>query len=141
MNLKTKRALTGMVLGMLPLSAAFADGQPTNNTGDTAWMLASTALVLIMTPGLAFFYAGMVRTKNVVSTLYQNIIALGVIGVVWAIVGYSLAFSSGIPLIGDLSYSMLNGVGQTPADGNATIPHLLFMIFQMMFAIITPALM
>src|SRR3954451_12515535 len=82
------------------------------NSGDTAWMLASTALVLIMTPGLAFFYAGMVRTKNVVSTLYQNFIALGVIGVVWAIIGYSLAFSSGIPLIGDLSYSMLNGWGK-----------------------------
>ena len=111
------------------------------NSGDTAWMLTSTALVLIMTPGLAFFYAGMVRTKNVVSTLYQNFIALGVIGVLWAIIGYSLAFSSGIPLIGDLSFSMLNGVGQAPVDGNATIPHLLFMIFQMMFAIITPALM
>ena len=104
-------------------------------------MLTSTALVLIMTPGLAFFYAGMVGRKNVVSTLYQNVISLGVVGVLWAVIGYSLAFSAGNSIIGDVSYLMLNGVGQAPVDGNATIPHLLFMVFQMMFAIITPALM
>jgi ammonium transporter, Amt family len=129
-------------LFLMPVAAlADASAPGVVNSGDTAWMLTSTALVLIMTPGLAFFYAGMVRTKNVVSTLYQNFIALGVIGVLWAIIGYSLAFSTGIPLIGDLSFAMLNGVGQTPVDGNATIPHLVFMVFQMMFAIITPALM
>ena len=119
--------------------AAFAEGGAVNS-GDTAWMLTSTAFVLIMTPGLAFFYAGMVGAKNVVSTLYQNVIALGVIGVLWALIGYSLAFSPGTAFIGDTAYMMLNGVGQAPVDGNATIPHLLFMIFQMMFAIITPAL-
>lgn len=110
------------------------------SSGDTAWMLTSTALVLLMTPGLAFFYAGMVRHKNVVSTLYQNVIALGVVGVLWAVIGYSLAFSGGTSLIGDANYLMLSGVGQAPLDENATIPHLLFMAFQMMFAIITPAL-
>ncbi len=121
---------------LLPLSASAAGV----NSGDTAWMLTSTALVLLMTPGLAFFYGGMVRTKNVVSTLYQNVIALGVIGLLWAVAGYSLAFSGGDGFIGDLKYLMLDGVGQEPVDGNATIPHLVFMMFQMMFAIITPAL-
>jgi Amt family ammonium transporter len=121
---------------MLPFPA-FAD----INSGDTSWMLISTALVLFMTPGLAFFYAGMVRNKNAVSTLYQNFIALGVIGVLWAVIGYSLAFGAGSSFVGGLDYLMLKGVGQAPIDANATIPHLLFMIFQMMFAIITPALM
>lgn len=110
------------------------------DTGDTAWILVSTALVLLMTPGLAFFYAGMVESKNAVSTLYQSVIALGVIAVVWAVIGYSLAFSSGSAYLGDMSFFMLNGVGQEPVDENATIPHILFMAFQMMFAIITPAL-
>jgi ammonium transporter, Amt family len=126
-----------MVLALLalphPASAAI-------DTGDTSWMLVSTALVLFMTPGLAFFYAGMVRSKNASSTLYQNVIAMAVIGVLWAIVGYSLAFSNGNSFIGDLSFFMLNGVGQEPASDTATIPHILFMAFQMMFAIITPAL-
>ena len=115
---------------------AFAD----INSGDTAWMLTSTAFVFIMTPGLAFFYAGMVCSKHAVSTLLQNFIALGVVGLVWAVIGYSLAFSAGNPFIGDTSYLMLKGVGQVPVDATATIPHLLFMMFQMMFAIITPAL-
>ena len=123
---------------LLPLPAMAAEG--TVNSGDTAWMLISTALVLFMTPGLAFFYAGMVRSKNAVSTLYQNVIALGVIGVLWVIIGYSLAFSGGSGFIGDTAFTMLNGVGQDPVDANATIPHILFMAFQMMFAIITPAL-
>ena len=112
----------------------------TVDSGDTAWMLASTALVLIMTPGLAFFYAGMVRRKNAASTLYQNMIALGVIGVLWVVIGFTLAFSPGSGWIGDMRYMMLQGVGQEP-DGTATIPFLVFMMFQMMFAIITPALM
>ncbi len=110
------------------------------NSGDTAWMLTSTALVLLMTPGLAFFYAGMVGGKNAVSTLYQSVIALGVIGVLWFVVGYSLAFSSGSGFLGGMDYAFLSGVGQDPVDGNATIPHILFMAYQMMFAIITPAL-
>jgi len=110
------------------------------DTGDTAWMMIATALVLLMTPGLAFFYAGMVRSKNATSTLFQNIIPLGVIGLLWIIIGFSLAFSGGNGFIGDTSKMLLNGVGQEP-DGSATIPYVLFMMFQMMFAIITPALM
>ncbi len=125
---------------LLPLFLLPAPAFAAVNSGDTAWMLISTALVLLMTPGLAFFYAGMVRGKNAVSTLYQNVIPLGVIGVVWAVIGYSLAFSGGSAYIGGTDYQMLQGVGQEPIDGNATIPHILFMAFQMMFAIITPAL-
>ncbi len=126
---------------LLPLLLLPAPAFAAVNSGDTAWMLVSTALVLLMTPGLAFFYGGMVRSKNAVSTLYQNFIPLGIIGVVWAVIGYSLAFSGGSDYIGDSAYQMLNGVGQEPVDKNATIPHILFMAFQMMFAIITPALM
>jgi ammonium transporter, Amt family len=110
------------------------------NSGDTAWMMISTALVLLMTPGLAFFYGGMVRSKNAASTLYQNFIPLGIIGLLWVVIGFSLAFSGGNEFIGDTSKAMLNGVGQEP-DGTATIPFMLFMMYQMMFAIITPALM
>lgn len=111
------------------------------NAADTSWMLISTALVLFMTPGLAFFYAGMVGRKNAVSTLYQSMIALGVVGILWAVIGYSLAFTSGTPWIGGTTNMMLEGVGQEPAPLYSNIPHLLFMMFQMMFAIITPALM
>lgn len=110
------------------------------DTGDTAWMMTATALVLLMTPGLAFFYAGMVRRKNAVSTLYQNIISLGVIGLLWVVIGFSLAFSGGSGFIGDTAKMLLAGVGQEP-DGTATIPYMLFMAYQMMFAIITPVLM
>jgi ammonium transporter, Amt family len=111
------------------------------DTGDTAWMLTSTALVLLMTPGLAFFYAGMVRSKNAVSTLLQNVVALAVIGVLWAVIGFSLAFSGDNGgFIGDTALAFLKGVGQEPS-GTATIPFILFALFQMMFAIITPALM
>lgn len=124
-----------MALLLLPTPAFAAI-----DTGDTAWMLVSSALVLLMTPGLAFFYAGMVRSKNATSTLYQNIIPLGLIGLLWVIIGFSLAFSGGTGFIGDTDKMMLNGVGQEP-DGAATIPYILFMAFQMMFAIITPALM
>lgn len=126
-----------------PVADAAAAAAPAIDTGDTSWVLVSAALVMVMTPGLAFFYAGMTRTKNVVSTLFQNYAALGVIGLVWAICGYSLAFGpSNGGFIGQLSYLFLNGVGQTAnADYSATIPHALFMLFQMMFAIITPVLM
>lgn len=112
------------------------------DSGDTAWVLVSAALVLLMTPGLAFFYGGMVRVKNVLSTLFQNFAALGAIGLVWGVVGYSLAFSSqGNGLIGNLNFSFMQNVGQTPnADYSSTIPHVAFMLFQCMFAVITPAL-
>lgn len=109
------------------------------NTGDTAWVLTASAMVLLMTPGLAFFYAGMVRSKNVVATLYQNVITMAVAGLIWAIIGFSLAFSNGGAYLGGTHLAFLKGVGQN-AEGAATIPYLLFMAFQMMFAIITPAL-
>ena len=124
-------------------ASAHADGTPPPavNTGDTAWMLASSALVMIMTPGLAFFYAGMVRTKNTVATMMQSFIALPVITMLWFAFGYSLAFSKGNGFLGGLDWVFFHGVGGAPnADYGATVPHLLFAVFQCMFAIITPAL-
>lgn len=111
-------------------------------SGDNAWLLASSALVLMMTaPGLALFYGGLVRKKNVLSVLMQCFILMGLITVVWAIFGYSLAFGEGTPFIGDLRYLFFKGVGQDPnADYAATLPQLTFAVFQLMFAIITPAL-
>jgi Amt family ammonium transporter len=110
------------------------------DTADTAWMLVSCALVLLMTPGLALFYGGMVHSKNVLSTFMHSFIALGIMTIQWVVFGYSLAFgSSHGGWIGGLDLAMLNGVGMAPRAG-MTIPHLLFMAFQMMFAIITPAL-
>jgi Amt family ammonium transporter len=105
-------------------------------------MLISTALVMLMTPGLAFFYGGLVRRKNVLSIMMQCLILLGVISIQWVLFGYSLAFGPDHGgLIGGLSWAGLQGVGIEPnADYAATIPHLLFMLFQMMFAVITPAL-
>lgn len=115
---------------------------PKNDAGDTAWILISTALVMLMTPGLALFYAGMVRRKNVLGTIMQSFIILALISIQWVLWGYSLAFGpdkGGI--IGSLAWFGLNGVGTDPnPDYAATIPHQAFMIFQMMFAVITPAL-
>jgi len=114
------------------------------NAGDTAWVLISTVLVFVMTPGLAFFYGGLVRRKNVLSILMQCFIIMCVISLQWVLYGYSLAFGpdTGWGLIGGLQWAGLNGVGGSPnGDYAATIPHLVFMIFQSMFAIITPALM
>jgi Amt family ammonium transporter len=112
------------------------------DTGDTAWMLVSTALVMLMTPGLALFYGGMVRRKNVLGTVMQSFVALGVISIQWVLFGYSLAFGPDIGhVIGGLQWAGLRGVGLEPnPDYAATVPHQLFMIFQMMFAVITPAL-
>lgn len=112
------------------------------DTGDTAWVLISIALVMLMTPGLALFYGGMVRKKNALSTLMMSLIALAVISVQWVLFGYSIAFApGGNSFIGSLAWFGLKGVGQIPnADYAATIPHLAFMAFQLMFAIITPAL-
>jgi Amt family ammonium transporter len=111
------------------------------NSGDTAWVLASTALVMLMTPGLAFFYGGMVRRKNVLGVLMQCFTVLCVLSLQWVLFGYSLSFGPGNSFIGGLSWAGLNGVGLEPyADYSATIPHQAFMIFQAMFAIITPAL-
>jgi ammonium transporter, Amt family len=112
------------------------------DAGNTAWMLISTALVMLMTPGLAFFYGGMVRRKNALSTIMMSFMTLGLIGVLWVLYGYSLAFGpSAGGIIGDLSWAALIGVGQEPSTIYATtVPHLAFMAFQMMFAIITVAL-
>ena len=112
------------------------------NGADTAWVLISTALVMLMTPGLAFFYGGMVREKNVLSTIMHSFFMLALISVQWVLWGYSLAFGPDINgVIGSLSWVGLNGVGLEPnADYAATIPHQAFMIFQMTFAAITPAL-
>ena len=107
------------------------------NQADTAWMLISTALVLLMTPALAFFYGGLVRSKNALNTMMMSFISLGFVGVLWAVIGYSLAFGPGNNWIGDTSRVFLNGVGLSE---QGTIPHLLFMCFQGTFAIITAAL-
>jgi len=112
------------------------------NSADNAFVLLSAALVMLMTPGLALFYAGMVRGKNVLGTLMQNFIMLGVIGIQWALFGYSLAFGPDVGgVIGSLAWAGLSGVGLEPLKAYAeTIPHQTFMIYQAMFAIITPAL-
>jgi len=112
------------------------------DTGDTAWILMSSALVMLMTPGLALFYGGMVRSKNVLGTIMQSFIALGVITVQWVLYGYSLAFGPDLAhLIGSLEWVGLRGVGVDPfPEYSTTVPHQAFMIFQMMFAVITPAL-
>ena len=109
--------------------------------GDNAWMLVCSALVLMMTgPGLALFYGGLVRRKNVLATMMQSFIMMAVMTVLWALIGYSLSFAKGSPFIGGLDYLFLKGVGTAPSGYAATIPHLTFMVFQLMFAIITPAL-
>ncbi|HEY3374903.1 MAG TPA: ammonium transporter [Candidatus Aquicultor sp.] len=113
------------------------------NTGDTAFMLICAALVLFMTPGLALFYGGMVRSKNVLGTIMQSFIIIGIINIIWMLFGYSLAFGPDAfgGLIGGLNWIGLHGVGMAPNPTYApTIPHEAFMIFQAMFAIITPAL-
>ena len=111
------------------------------NSGDTAWLLVSAALVMFMTPGLAFFYGGLVRSKNVVGTIMQSFIALGLVTVLWALIGYTLAFGPDKGgLIGGLDFLGLSGVGAAPSAYAPTVPATSFMVFQMMFAIITPAL-
>jgi len=129
-------ALTGLLLLLVPdLLAAQEDA--VISSGDTAWILTSTALVLLMTAGLAFFYGGLVRSKNVLNTMMMSFIAFGFTGVLWALVGYSLAFGEGGVWVGDLSMAFLSGVGVQP---NGSIPDMLFMAFQATFAIITAAL-
>lgn len=124
------------------------------DSGDTAWMLVSSALVLLMTPGLAFFYGGLVRSRNVLNTMMMSLVMMGLVGVTWTLWGYSLAFDVSTPVsegfgkgfetfIGGLDWMFLNGVAADKPDPigyAATIPHQVFMVYQMMFAIITPAL-
>ncbi len=126
-----------MLFGLLgmPVLAAAEDGI---DTGDNAWILTSSALVLMMTgPGLALFYGGLVRKKNILGTMMQSFAMMALMTVLWALYGYSLAFSEGNAFIGGGGYLLLNDVGMEP---NGTIPHYTFMVFQLMFAIITPAL-
>ena len=135
-----------LFITLFAVGIAFAETPGTSplkvDTGDTAWILISSALVMLMTPGLALFYGGMVRTKNVLGTIMQSFIALGVISIQWVLYGYSLAFGPDIGhVIGSLKWVGLQGVGLDPFPNySATIPHQAFMIFQMMFAVITPAL-
>jgi Amt family ammonium transporter len=110
---------------------------PQIDSGDTAWLLASSALVLLMTPGLAFFYGGMVRVKSVLNMIMMSFVTIGVVTLLWVLVGYSLAFKGTNPLIGDLSAVGLEGLLKTQSG---TLPELVFSAFQLMFAIITPAL-
>ena len=149
MRLLSKAALAAPLL--LAAAPAWAEDAPTVNTGDTAWMLTSTALVLMMTiPGLALFYAGMVRKKNVLATMMQSFTIAALVTVLWAVVGYSLAFGEGNAYIGDFSRFLLAGLAENwdkpftlgSGDGAVatTIPESVFLTYQMTFAIITPAL-
>ena len=111
------------------------------NSGDIGFMLICSALVLLMTPGLAFFYGGLVRRKNVVNTMMTSVFVIGIAAIMWALFGYSLAFGNDhFGIIGDFSWLGLQGIEGSTTDYVSTIPHLEFAIFQMMFAIITPAL-
>jgi Amt family ammonium transporter len=133
-----------LALAFLPATVLAGDAPATHkiDTGDTAWILVSTALVMLMTPGLAMFYGGMVRSKNVLGTVMHSFIAIALVSVQWILIGYSLAFGPDVRgLIGSLDWAGLAGVGLVPnADYAATVPHLAFMAYQMMFAVITPAL-
>jgi Amt family ammonium transporter len=112
------------------------------SAGDNAWMLTSAALVLMMTgPGLALFYSGLVRRKNVLGTMMHSFVLMGLVTILWAVIGYSMAFGEWMPFVGGGQYAFMNGVGAAPnPDYGATIPQQTYMIYQLMFAIITPAL-
>jgi Amt family ammonium transporter len=138
--------LTFLLAALVITGAARADSIATPpgatvNSGDNAWMLTSSALVLMMTgPGLALFYGGLVRRKNVLATMMQSFIMMAAVSVVWAILGYSLAFCPGTAFIGGLHHAFLSGVGAAPCEYAPTIPHTTWMVYQCMFAIITPSL-
>ncbi|MGE0416133.1 MAG: ammonium transporter [Acetobacteraceae bacterium] len=149
--------LTALLPALLAAVPAFAeDGPPKIDAGDTAWMLTSTALVLMMTiPGLALFYAGMVRKKNILATMMQSFVICCIVTLVWVVIGYSLAFTNGNAYLGDMSRVLLRGIADhivkgadqafvlgagTDAAVTQTVPETVFMMFQMTFAIITPAL-
>jgi ammonium transporter, Amt family len=152
--------LTALLTAMLAAAPAFADDAPPKlDSGDTAWMLISTALVLLMTvPGLALFYAGMVRKKNILATMMQSFTICCIVTIVWVVAGYSIAFTTGTAFMGDFSRVMLHGIADHIVKGNdsqafvlasgikgvndmvSTVPETVYMMFQMTFAIITPAL-
>jgi ammonium transporter, Amt family len=134
---KTLAAAALWVLAAPTIAGAQTAAPPAISPADTAWMLVAAALVLLMTPALAFFYGGLVRSKNALNTMMMSFVSLGFVGVLWAVIGYSLAFGTGGPWIGDLSRIFLRGVG---LEAQGTIPHILFMAYQGTFAIITAAL-
>jgi ammonium transporter, Amt family len=141
----TSRArILAAAAALLTPAVTLAADAPKIDSGDTALVLVSAGLVMLMTPGLAFFYGGLVRAKNAVHTMNLSIVCMAVVGVLWAVVGYSIAFSPGGSLdrfVGGFSWIGLSGVGDAPeASLSATIPHSAFMLFQAMFAVITPAL-
>jgi Amt family ammonium transporter len=135
-------AIAGLTLLTFSAQTAYAQTPAKIDAADTAWMMTATALVLMMTvPGLALFYAGMVRKKNVLATMAQSFVSIAIVSVLWAIVGYSLVFGGDGPVIGTLGRAFLNGIGMETTHPLArTIPEALFMIYQMTFAIITVAL-
>ncbi len=141
MNKKMSLFFVLFLLFLIPLNVS-AGSESKIDTGDTAWILISTALVMLMTPGLALFYGGMVRRKNVLGTLMQSFVTIAVVSIQWILIGYSLSFGPDISgIIGGLDWIGLNGVGVEPnPDYAATIPHIAFMMYQAMFAVITPAL-
>lgn len=153
MQIAVKYPMIAVIMAILPLTA-FADdvadrlakletaANSAQSSADNAWVLLCSALVLLMTiPGLALFYGGLVRQKNVLSTMLKSLISVGIVTLLWAFVGYSLVFSEGNGFIGGLDFAFLRGVGADPnADYSTTLPQQSFMIFQLMFAIITPAL-
>jgi Amt family ammonium transporter len=150
--MRHKLSITSLLAGLATVATPFvafaaetapaANPAPVLNAGDTAWMLISSALVLLMTPGLALFYGGMVRAKNVLSSMMHSFVVMGIIGIQFVVVGYSLCFTSGNSYIGGLSKAMLNGITpdtlfQYVATSANAIPEYVFVMFQMMFAIIT----
>ena len=139
---KWKIALYSMLCLIAFPASGFAQGTGKIDAGDTAFVLLCASLVMLMTPGLAMFYGGMVRRKNVLGTLMQSFVAIALVSVQWVLFGYSLSFGPDIHgIIGGLDWAFLRGVGIEPnADYAATIPHIAFMIYQAMFAVITPAL-
>ncbi|HVP94388.1 MAG TPA: ammonium transporter [Methanoregulaceae archaeon] len=111
------------------------------DTGSTAWLLAATALVMIMTPGVGFFYGGLLRRKNIISMIALSFAAFALVSIQWVLIGYSLAFGTGGPLIGDLSAIGLNGIGMDPGPYSTAVPGLLYMVFQLVFATVTMAIL
>src|SRR5579864_7286861 len=135
----------GLLAAVLVPSIAHAQAaENAVNSGDTAWMLIASALLLLMTPGLALFYGGMVRRKNVLGTMMQSWFLMGIISIEWAVIGYSMAFDKGkCPFVGGMAFSFMpwsKMSGAAPFGYGDSIPHLAFATFQMMFAILTPAL-
>src|SRR5437773_4096403 len=143
MNRRTRALVAALALAAVPGTAAAADGSAINS-GDTAWMLVATALVMLMLPGLALFYGGLVRRKNVLSTIMHSFFGLALVSVVWVLIGFSLAFGhdiTGLGLLGGSEYVGFSNVGLEPSPTyGTTIPFVLFAGFQLMFAAITPAL-